>query len=129
MRISDWSSDVCSSDLGAGFDEDPNAGLPVSEGLVGVGRRAGAQDSEERVVLQLLVGAVIGGRFRAALSCAVADESRSAPGAEGGSKDRVHPRGGVIVEHDLRVVLAALVHPCAKPNGRPPLRTPVTNGP
>src|SRR3546814_6164802 len=51
MRISDWSSDVCSSDLLAGGRQDPLAGFVM---LADDARPAAAVEAEVEVVEQLL---------------------------------------------------------------------------
>src|SRR3546814_15576309 len=45
MRISDWSSDVCSSDLPHRFTAPPNTGVPSGHDLDGDGRTMGPRDA------------------------------------------------------------------------------------
>src|SRR3546814_4744361 len=74
MRISDWSSDVCSSDLGGITEHRGSHGLahggiealPVS-GVIGVGesRHAGRYAALDKALLLLVVQGRSGGRGRA----------------------------------------------------------------
>src|SRR3546814_9688660 len=71
MRISDWSSDVCSSDLGTGIDQPyprANAGLyariaergaVVSEYLPGTGVHRGHFPARNRIIAGLSLGVLV----------------------------------------------------------------------
>src|SRR3546814_12245135 len=71
MRISDWSSDVCSSDLGTGIDQPyprANAGLyariaergaVVSEYLPGTGVHRGHFPARNRIIAGLSMGVLV----------------------------------------------------------------------
>src|SRR3546814_13717246 len=59
MRISDWSSDVCSSDLESGRDSPGHRGMPKGHPQSGAGNRFGFWGVEMRFMLFALAAAAV----------------------------------------------------------------------
>src|SRR3546814_20834877 len=59
MRISDWSSDVCSSDLESGRDSPGHRGMPKGHPQSGAGNRFGFWGVELRFMLFALAAAAV----------------------------------------------------------------------
>ena len=95
------------------FDDDhPHPRLADTEDVGGLRDRAGTQDIDEKVVLQLFIGARVIDQVRSRGTLGIRDEPRSAaPGPERRREHRPYEQRHLVVERDVAVVLAVLVDP------------------
>src|SRR3546814_6795527 len=100
MRISDWSSDVCSSDLQG------SKGMSVPEANIGVTRVQSASSQGGPVVLQVVPSLVTGGVERGTIEIAaaiVADGGTAIVASEGGPMENDLRRAGALDRKSTRL--------------------------
>jgi hypothetical protein len=109
------------------FDDDhPHPRLTHAEYVWRLSESAGAEDIDEQVVRELLVGSRICDQLLGLSTLLVGDEAGpSASGAQGGVEHRLHPQPHLVVERDVPAALPVGVDPHPIRATLKPLREPL----